>query len=140
MDIKHIENKMNQIEPSINLSVKETQHNEIPIPVETFIVEQQCSTSIISDISFQTQNIIEISNKTVKKIRKKNIFYIFKIIQVVIARLILIGCLSWVTYFTICSSRGDRIYFLILIPIFIIAFEAVFICIARKGSDFSWFV
>ena len=131
---------MNQIEPSINLSVKETQHNEIPIPVETFIVEQQCSTSIISDISFQTQNIIEISNKTVKKIRKKNIFYIFKIIQVVIARLILIGCLSWVTYFTICSSRGDRIYFLILIPIFIIGFEAVFICIARKGSDFSWFV
>ena len=134
---------MNQIEPSINLSVKETQHNEIGntlIPVETFIVEQQCSTSIISDISFQTQNIIEISNKTVKKIRKKNIFYIFKIIQVVIARLILIGCLSWVTYFTICSSRGDRIYFLILIPIFIIGFEAVFICIARKGSDFSWFV
>jgi hypothetical protein len=135
---------MNQVEPleseTNEHQIQKNINENFPTHIDSnpSLIEHKRSISIESNELIKKQSLIDISKIEIRKSRRKKILNAIKIIQVVFARLILIGCLSCIIYFTVCSSGGDKIYYLIIVPIFIIAVEALYISIVRKGSDFCW--
>ena len=108
-----------------NDSEKDLKENEQEIKIENQTDEQHS----LED------NEIEI--KTKSTFFSKNGIHILNITRTLSLRMCIIGYSIWITAFVACIQQ-NKLFWMLIIPIFLIFVDTLYICIIRKGIEFDW--
>ena len=88
--------------------------------------------SHINDKAIAVANCKAVVKKTLSKIDRVKRFT-----RTITMRLLLIAYTILIVYFMACVNKDETKWFL-MIPVFFIVLDTLYICIVRKGTEFDW--